>query len=274
MTYTIKLVDFETKFYDTTFGTCDLCLSTGEHREEIFVFQVSGGRTIELENGYWCYGDYFTLFEIDNTADFAHWLSSQKFHGKRPENEDELGEIITRAVEDYDLYLVDRTYREELGFYIYGIELHTSFHPDENLEEITRSQADSVYHKFLHNVSEIDGAEVISVKLSNQYRNAIMPTSGRVDADSPAWSIVFYCYELAAQNIYALEQIIYTYLDTIKKIQNAWGVIPGKLRIDFVEDGVDKKITIGEKEYQEFLDGGAYPELKTWTVVKQGRHKS
>lgn len=102
MTYSLKLIDFYTHSYEATFGTCDLCMGSGIHDEEHFVFETSKGNTIDMENGYWCWGDYFTLIYIDNTADFAHWLNSKKFDGEAPETEEELQEIIYNIVDEYE----------------------------------------------------------------------------------------------------------------------------------------------------------------------------
>lgn len=102
MTYTLKLTDFYSDSYETDFGTCDLCMSTGIHEEEHFVFETSDGTVIDMENGYWSWGDYYTLLYIDNTADFAHWLSKQEFDGEAPKTEEELQSVITLITLDYD----------------------------------------------------------------------------------------------------------------------------------------------------------------------------
>lgn len=91
-----------THSYEATFGTCDLCMGSGIHDEEHFVFETSEGNTIDMENGFWKWGDYFNLVYIDNTADFAHWLNSKKFDGEAPETEEELQEIIYDIVSEYE----------------------------------------------------------------------------------------------------------------------------------------------------------------------------
>ena len=85
MAYTVKLVDFITRTYEAEFGTCDLCMGTGQATDETFVFELGSGKIIEADNTYWHYGDHFTIIDIDNTADSAHWLSQQTFVGKEPE---------------------------------------------------------------------------------------------------------------------------------------------------------------------------------------------
>lgn len=84
MTYTLKLVDFITNTYETEFGTCDMCMHTGQATEETFVFKLGSGRIIEADNTFWDWGDHFTIIYIKNTADFAHWLSQQTFEGDEP----------------------------------------------------------------------------------------------------------------------------------------------------------------------------------------------
>lgn len=91
-----------TRSYETTFGTCDLCMSTGIHNEEHFVFETSDNNIITMENGYWDYGNYYKLLTIDNTADFAYWLNNQKFDGNVPETEEELQKIIPNIVLEYE----------------------------------------------------------------------------------------------------------------------------------------------------------------------------
>lgn len=86
MTYTLKLVDFIANTYETEFGTCDLCMYTGQATDETFVFELGSGRRIEANNTYRDWGDHFTVIDVDNTADFAHWLSQQTFVGKEPED--------------------------------------------------------------------------------------------------------------------------------------------------------------------------------------------
>lgn len=102
MTYSLKLIDFYNRSFETTFGTCDLCMSTGIHNEEHFVFETSDNNIITMENGYWDYGNYYKLLTIDNTADFAYWLNNQKFDGNAPETEEELQEIFSNIVLEYE----------------------------------------------------------------------------------------------------------------------------------------------------------------------------
>ena len=102
MTYKLKLTDFYSHSFETNFGTCDLCMSSGIHEEEHFVFETSKGVSIDMENGYWDWGVYYPILYIDNTADFAHWLNKQEFDGQAPETEEELQNVISLITLDYD----------------------------------------------------------------------------------------------------------------------------------------------------------------------------
>ena len=73
----IKLIDISTNTYETVFGTCDICLSTGIAEEQTFIFDI-GGEIRQVDGFYWSYGDLFTTW-IENTADFAYWLSQPEF---------------------------------------------------------------------------------------------------------------------------------------------------------------------------------------------------
>lgn len=73
----IKLIDVESEPQEVTFGTCELCMSTGFANEPIFTFLING---IEVEvNGYeWSWGDYDEVPDV-NVIDFAAWLNKIDF---------------------------------------------------------------------------------------------------------------------------------------------------------------------------------------------------
>ena len=71
-----KLVDYECKDYETTFGTCELCMRTGTAEEPRFKFEYDDGHTEWVDGYFWDWGDLFTV-EIDNTANFAAWLATK-----------------------------------------------------------------------------------------------------------------------------------------------------------------------------------------------------
>lgn len=140
MTYTLKLIDFKTKSYETTFGTCDLCMSTGMHTTEHFIFETSEDKVIYMENGFWDWGDYFTLIEVENSADFAHWLSQQEFEGEAPQDERDLQREISNIAEKYISCKEGELY-ERLGYSMCNIELsiimnfYEELHQDEPIED-------------------------------------------------------------------------------------------------------------------------------------------
>lgn len=74
----IKLVDHKSDTYETKFGTCELCMFTGMATETRLKFQYEDGPTEWVDAFAWSWGDLFEV-EIDNLADFAHWLHQQDF---------------------------------------------------------------------------------------------------------------------------------------------------------------------------------------------------
>lgn len=69
MRYVVHIVDMQhTIEPDTGFGTCDLCFFTADHEYDTFILEVTDEqgdiRTVEVENGFWCYGDYFTHIDL------------------------------------------------------------------------------------------------------------------------------------------------------------------------------------------------------------------
>ena len=58
----ITLVNVISDTDTATFGTCELCMSTGELTTETMVF--SDGT--HVETGYWSWGDYIVEYYIDN----------------------------------------------------------------------------------------------------------------------------------------------------------------------------------------------------------------
>lgn len=75
----IKLVDFDPgKPYETKFGTCELCMSTGIAQEPRFKFEYEDGTTEWVDGYLWDWGNFWAI-ELENTADFADWLQKQEF---------------------------------------------------------------------------------------------------------------------------------------------------------------------------------------------------
>ena len=75
----LKLIDVENRTYQTTFGTCDLCLSTGTASEDTYVFRALAddgyAEIVEVEAFCWSWGDLFTV-EVDNQILFAEWFNA------------------------------------------------------------------------------------------------------------------------------------------------------------------------------------------------------
>lgn len=74
----IKLIDVVTETYDTTFGTCELCIHTGEATEPTFHFQKEDGTEFEVEGYYWNWGDLSTIY-VDNIIELADFISRQTY---------------------------------------------------------------------------------------------------------------------------------------------------------------------------------------------------
>lgn len=75
----IKLIDYDPgEPYETEFGTCEWCMSTGEAQDPRFKFKYEDGSTKWVDGYEWDWGTHFTV-DIDNTADFAGWLQKQEF---------------------------------------------------------------------------------------------------------------------------------------------------------------------------------------------------
>ena len=74
----INLVDHRSKTYETTFGSCEMCFHTGHATETQLKFRYEDGSTNWVDTFMWDWGDFFEI-EIENLADFAHWLSHKVF---------------------------------------------------------------------------------------------------------------------------------------------------------------------------------------------------
>lgn len=74
----LKLVDHISETYPTTFGTCELCMHTGETTDTTLIFQWEDGTEFRADAFYWSWGDKFDIY-IDNLAEFALWICTQDF---------------------------------------------------------------------------------------------------------------------------------------------------------------------------------------------------
>lgn len=78
-TYRVRLLAYrEDTEYDVTFGTCDICMHTGDAENPVYTFEFTDTETGEKDvrdvNGYeWDWGDYNTV-DIYNVITFGDWL--------------------------------------------------------------------------------------------------------------------------------------------------------------------------------------------------------
>lgn len=153
MSYSLKLIDLKTDSYEATFGTCELCMGTGVHIEEHMIFETSEGKIIDMENGFWCWGDYFTLLDVDNTADFAYWLSTQEFEGDAPQDESDMQENITLIGDKYGIYCRECEAKNK-GYEIFDIEFFIELQSDVEI-----AQDDILEDEYFSGVLDIDGVD-------------------------------------------------------------------------------------------------------------------
>lgn len=74
----VKLVRVEsTVEEDVTFGTCELCMSTRDLYLEYLIFEDDNGETLEIETGYWDWGDYSTFYHFENIARFGQYIKDK-----------------------------------------------------------------------------------------------------------------------------------------------------------------------------------------------------
>ena len=78
-TYRVRLLEYrEDTEYDVTFGTCEICMSTGTAENPVYTFEFTdtetGAEEVRDVNGYeWDWGDYSTV-DIYNVITFGDWL--------------------------------------------------------------------------------------------------------------------------------------------------------------------------------------------------------
>lgn len=71
----VKLLDIERETVEETYGTCELCMSTGLGTNDTVVFEDTGtGEVFRVDGYFWEWGDKFEIC-IENAADFAHWIN-------------------------------------------------------------------------------------------------------------------------------------------------------------------------------------------------------
>ena len=74
----VKLIDYKHEVkHDVEFGTCELCMSTGDLRYGVFVFEDELGERLEITNGEWSWGDWFDDYHIENIPRFADFFNKK-----------------------------------------------------------------------------------------------------------------------------------------------------------------------------------------------------
>lgn len=241
MTYTLKLIDFYTDSYEATFGTCELCMSSGVHDEEHFVFETSEGNVINMENGYWYWGDYFTFIEVGNSADFAHWLSQQDFEGEAPQDESELQKEISHIGNKY-LSCKEGERYEGLGYSIYNIELSIKM---SFLEELLYDESSAIEDDYLNIILGTEGI--------NDEEHGYIISFWRKNKDSKEYNrtIKFHGRDFVAKNIHILFNVV---IELSNKSQ--WYAKSNNGKVDEISilweyKGDENSLTLEEKDIEK-----------------------
>lgn len=94
----VKLVDYKHEVeHDVEFGTCEICMSNGDLRYGVFVFEDELGERLEITNGEWSWGDWLDDYHIENIPRFAD------FFNKR--NVEKLEDVEVSLMESYNDYI-------------------------------------------------------------------------------------------------------------------------------------------------------------------------
>ena len=96
----VKLIDYKHEVkHDVQFGTCELCMGTGDLHYGVFVFEDEAGERLEITNGYWSWGDWMDDYYIDNIPSFADFFNKQNVE-KLEDVEEWLPDIYYNYSED------------------------------------------------------------------------------------------------------------------------------------------------------------------------------
>lgn len=76
----ITFRDYREEHYETTFGTCELCIHNNTATLPIFELTATDTETgaqtdFTIEAEYWCWGDQFTI-TLPDIISFAEWLDN------------------------------------------------------------------------------------------------------------------------------------------------------------------------------------------------------
>lgn len=94
----VKLVDYKYEVeHDVEFGTCELCISTGDLEYGVFVFEDDFGEHLEITNGEWSWGDWLDDYHIENIPRFADFFNKRKV--------EKLEDVEVSLMEAYNDYL-------------------------------------------------------------------------------------------------------------------------------------------------------------------------
>lgn len=74
----LKLIDHRSVTYETTYGTCELCMYTGQSTDTTLFFRWEDGTEFEADAFMWDWGDKYEVY-IENLAEFALWVKEQDF---------------------------------------------------------------------------------------------------------------------------------------------------------------------------------------------------
>lgn len=74
----IKLIDIKTNSYETTTGTCDLCMRIEYVEEPTFYFEKSDGTQFEIKGYYWEWGTLLSIY-VENVIELADYFNHQKY---------------------------------------------------------------------------------------------------------------------------------------------------------------------------------------------------
>lgn len=90
--------------YEETFGTCEFCMSTSTTRDEILVFETDTGKTVEVSNHWWSWGDRFEYLDVDNWAEFAQWLNAREWDFSEEEFTEGGDSIMSEISQEWQLH--------------------------------------------------------------------------------------------------------------------------------------------------------------------------
>ena len=250
MTYKLKLIDFKTKTSMATFGTCELCMGTSELVEGVFVFETSRGKVIEVTNGRWDWGDYDTIVNIENTADFAHWLSQQEFEGKPPEHEWDIADNLRSIVDSYDEHNKCQRYTQDFEVEFYSIDFQLEFDVDNGCEQC---MPEDVREFFVDNVASTPGVKI----LQGAYQPYSNASGCEQDKEISLWS-----YDYAAKDRQGFDNLVNRVYDLVKQAEDKWDLTCTSISFEFYNKGAHKYFDIPQEEISYHIGSGDYPNYE------------